>query len=51
VQKLIDEREEYRRLQQFIQADRLRKKLDSLGYLLEDTPGGPFVAPKNIKFL
>lgn len=44
--KLVAEREEFRRLQQFIQADRLRKKIEGLGYVLEDTPVGPFVAPK-----
>ncbi|MEY4731590.1 MAG: hypothetical protein RL681_536 [Candidatus Parcubacteria bacterium] len=47
--KLIAERQKIRALQQFMQADRLRKKIDSLGYVLEDTPKGPFVSPKSIR--
>lgn len=44
--KLAFDREELRRNQQFIQADSLRKKINSLGFQVEDTPLGPFVWPK-----
>ena len=44
--KMADEREQLRVNQQFIQADSLRKKINSLGFQLEDTPLGPFVWPK-----
>jgi cysteinyl-tRNA synthetase len=47
--KLIADRQKFRALQQFMQADRLRKKIESLGYVLEDTPVGPFVSPKTVK--
>ncbi len=36
-------REKYRRNKQFIQSDALRKKLDGLGYIIEDTPKGPLL--------
>ncbi len=45
---ILAEREEFRRLQQFIQSDSLRKKLAGLGYITEDTPIGPYAAPKLI---
>ncbi len=37
------EREQFRNNQQFTQADALRKKLEGLGYRVEDTPLGPLV--------
>lgn len=46
VKKLTDEREAFRRNQQFIQSDALRKQIDALGYEVEDTPNGPFIWPK-----
>ena len=36
-------RERHRKNKQFIQSDALRKKLDELGYLIEDTPKGPLL--------
>lgn len=47
ISKLAAEREKFRSNKQFAQSDALRKKLDELGYLVEDTPAGPFVWPKN----
>ncbi|MDO8516407.1 MAG: hypothetical protein Q7S28_04095, partial [bacterium] len=44
--KLALERETLRRNQQFMQSDALRKSLDDLGYVVEDTPAGPFLWPK-----
>ncbi len=46
VTALIKEREKYRINKQFVQADQLRKKIESLGYTVEDTSQGPFVWPK-----
>ncbi len=43
IRRLADNREKCRVHQQFIQADKLRKKIRSLGYEIEDTPLGPFV--------
>ena len=39
-------REKFRVSKQFEQSDRLRKKVDALGYIIEDTPRGPFLWPK-----
>ncbi len=39
-------RERLRRHQQFIKADALRKKVEALGYTIEDTPVGPLVLRK-----
>jgi cysteinyl-tRNA synthetase len=44
--KLVKEREYLRAHQQFIQSDSLRKKINSLGYIVEDTPVGQLVLPK-----
>lgn len=41
IKELVEKREELRRSKQFIQADRLRKKIERLGYKIEDTPYGP----------
>jgi cysteinyl-tRNA synthetase len=40
---IASEREQFRNNQQFTQADALRKKLEGLGYRVEDTPLGPLV--------
>ncbi len=45
VKGLLDEREGLRANKQFIQADALRKKVESLGYKVEDTPIGPLLLP------
>lgn len=47
IKKLADEREQFRANQQFVQSDGLRKKINDLGYEIEDTPRGPFLWPKN----
>ncbi len=47
IEKLANERELYRSSKQFTQSDALRKQIDALGYLVEDTPVGPIVLPKN----
>jgi len=46
IRGLITERESLRANQQFIQADGLRKRIESVGYVVEDTPLGPLVFPK-----
>ncbi len=43
VQKIAEERELSRVNQQFVQADDFRKKIEGLGYEVEDTPLGPFL--------
>jgi len=48
IASLAKEREKYRTNKQFVQADRLRKKIESLGYTVEDTPQGHFIWPKKI---
>lgn len=40
---LAAKRERHRKNKQFIQSDALRKKLDELGYIVEDTPKGPLL--------
>jgi cysteinyl-tRNA synthetase len=48
VKRLVKEREKVRNNKQFVQADGLRKRIEALGYIIEDTPEGPFVWPKKI---
>jgi cysteinyl-tRNA synthetase len=43
IRKLAESRERFRNNQQFIQADQLRKKIEGLGYMVEDTPSGALV--------
>jgi cysteinyl-tRNA synthetase len=43
VKLLALRRERYRKNKQFIQSDALRKKIDELGYITEDTPKGPLL--------
>jgi len=43
IEALVEKREELRRNKQFIPADLLRKKIELLGYSIEDTPFGPLV--------
>lgn len=47
VRGLAKKRQLLRNNEQFIQADGLRKELEALGYIVEDTPAGPFVWPKS----
>ncbi len=55
IKNLARQREKLRNNKQFIPADLLRKKIESLGYIIEDTPIGPLVKRKsealNPKFL
>lgn len=44
IEKMAAEREMLRSHQQFTQADALRKKIESLGYKVEDTPLGPLAS-------
>ncbi len=46
VQKLAQDRELSRVNKQFTQSDALRKEIEQLGYVVEDTPAGPLVLPK-----
>jgi cysteinyl-tRNA synthetase len=46
IRKLVAEREKFRGSKQFSHSDRLRKKIEGLGYEVEDTPRGPFLWPK-----
>lgn len=46
IQKLLKERELSRASKQFAQSDALRKEIEQLGYVVEDTPAGPLVLPK-----
>lgn len=45
VRKLALKREERRKARDFPAADALRKKLESLGYKVDDTPHGPLIIP------
>ncbi len=45
ITKLAAEREKSRRNKQFTQSDDLRKKIEQLGYVVEDTSFGPFIWP------
>lgn len=47
VQQLVQSRELSRASKQFAQSDALRKEIEQLGYVVEDTPAGPLVLPKN----
>ncbi|MDO8602082.1 MAG: cysteine--tRNA ligase [bacterium] len=46
VVQLSQRRELFRRSKQFVQSDELRKQIEVLGYVVEDTPQGPLVLPK-----
>ncbi len=41
VLKLVKEREKYRQEKNFTKSDELRKKIESLGWLIDDSPSGP----------
>ncbi len=47
ITRLNTQREAHRRYKQFMQADALRNEMDTLGYIVEDTPHGPFLYPKS----
>ncbi len=46
ITEMAKKRELYRTNKQFIQSDAIRKELDELGYIVEDTPAGPLVLKK-----
>jgi len=46
VRHLASKRELFRTNKQFIQSDVLRKEIEALGYIVEDTPRGPFLWPR-----
>ena len=46
VQKLVKARELSRASKQFADSDALRKQIEQLGYVVEDTPAGPLVLPR-----
>ncbi|MCD6550323.1 hypothetical protein J7K24_02140, partial [bacterium] len=41
LKKLVEERAKYRKKKQWEKADKIRKKIKDLGYLIEDTDQGP----------
>ena len=45
IKRIALEREQCRGSKQFIQADSLRKEVDKLGYVIEDTSNGPVARP------
>lgn len=45
IREMLKEREKMRDHKQFVQADALRDKIEKLGYIVEDTPYGPFIWP------
>ncbi|KKW17011.1 MAG: Cysteine-tRNA ligase [Parcubacteria group bacterium GW2011_GWA1_50_14] len=47
IEAFAKEREKSRRNKQFVQADALRKEIDRLGYVIEDTPLGPYIWGKH----
>ena len=47
IRHLAKKRELFRVHQQFMQADDLRKQIEALGYLVDDTPAGPLILKKN----
>jgi len=49
IRAIIAKREEARARRDFSKADRLRKKIDALGYIVEDTPLGPIAWEKLFK--
>lgn len=48
VRLLAQKREVFRRNKQFVQSDSLRKEIERLGYVIEDTPAGPFLWPRKL---
>jgi len=46
IKRLSKKRELSRRSKQFAQSDALRHEIEQLGYIVEDTPAGPFLWPK-----
>ena len=49
VKTLVTGRELLRHSQQFVKGDTLRRKIESLGYEIEDTSYGPFIWPNKLR--
>lgn len=47
IRHLAKQRELSRKNQQFVPADALRKELEGLGYMVDDTPAGPLILKKD----
>ncbi|MEK7193618.1 MAG: cysteine--tRNA ligase [Patescibacteria group bacterium] len=47
IKALVEEREKSRANKQFMQSDALRSRINELGFIVEDTPLGPFLCLKN----
>ncbi len=45
IKNLAKQREKFRKNRQWNEADKLRKKINKLGYQIEDTPAGPYIKP------
>ncbi len=43
--ELTKTREHFRKRKDFVESDKLRKQISSLGYVVEDAPSGPFLWP------
>ncbi|MEM5879083.1 MAG: cysteine--tRNA ligase [Candidatus Aenigmatarchaeota archaeon] len=48
IKKLVEERENARKVKDFKKADELREKIKSLGYIVEDTKDGPKIKKANL---
>ena len=48
IQKLLDKRNELRSQKKYLEADAVRDELDSLGYIIKDTPEGTFLVLKDM---
>ncbi|MBL7158847.1 cysteine--tRNA ligase, partial [Candidatus Microgenomates bacterium] len=46
VKKLVEEREKARQEEKWPEADKIRKKVKELGFIIEDTPGGVRIREK-----
>lgn len=46
IKKLVEEREKLRQDKQWQESDKMRKKVEDLGFIIEDTPQGPIIKKK-----
>ncbi len=46
IEKLVEERENLRQQSKWEEADEVRKKIEKLGFVIEDTPEGPKIKKK-----
>ena len=47
IKELAEKREQFRNNKQFVQADTLRREIEKLGYVIDDTPKGPRIRRRN----